>query len=149
MSFQPFDYASKQRIETTEAVTKELFVVEAGVAIFNFRGDGGEWLRDQLDIPTDTVMMRPSVGGGPGSLVTFHGPRVVATASLASISNNNEAINAGWAVDACWWDQDASGRIVLHVNLAVRDGDGFLDRIAYHMTAIGFPVFEVGIHHGS
>jgi hypothetical protein len=58
--------------------------------------------------------------------------------SLASITNDNEAINAGWAVDEVipeFVGQPLEVR--LNCALAVRDIDGFILRLASNVTVLG------------
>lgn len=68
------------------------------------------------------------------------------SAAPASMFNQNEAVNAGWAVDSCdtAWDlgesrkyADLLGTIILYMNLAVSDTDGILYRVSYDFRGIG------------
>ena len=69
---------------------------------------------------------------------------IVPIVSMTSIMNVNVANNAGWAVDDCrvWETQvpTESGivrELALRCRLAVRDRDGFMFRVNYHVTMIG------------
>ncbi|HEX2210401.1 MAG TPA: hypothetical protein VHG93_22170 [Longimicrobium sp.] len=63
--------------------------------------------------------------------------RTVATASLNSISNDNVADDAGWAVDrvtAAWNSEEQ--RIKVTANLGVRDSDGYLLRMSFQVAVL-------------
>jgi hypothetical protein len=61
----------------------------------------------------------------------------VATASLASISNQGTAVNALWAVDSVLADFNAATRRVrINARLVVRDSDGFLNRIGFQVNIL-------------
>jgi len=117
----PSFYASPHELRTRTGDGRNL-VVLSGYAGFHLRGSGGSWRRVT------------------GQLV--RGPRwrrlddVVPIISLAAISNRYHAVNAGWAVDWCNWC-NCGGRIYLRCGLAIRDSDGYLLRVAYHITAVG------------
>jgi hypothetical protein len=121
MAFWPNSYASKTVLWTRDGQARDL-VFQSGYAIFDFKGTGSAWLGDELWILTDAVWT-PT-------------PSVQAIASLASISNNLESYNAGWATDAVA-TAIYNNRILLKVSLAVRDVDGFIHRVAYQATAVG------------
>jgi hypothetical protein len=68
--------------------------------------------------------------------------RVVPAVSLASIENQGQSINAGWAVDEVRWVRvgpPRNSRIRLSVRIAVRDTDGVINRVTYQATALGQP----------
>ena len=69
----------------------------SGYAVFDFIGTGGSWRCDDLWLII-----------GPGWR-RIDG--VVPVISLASISNQNNAVNAGWAVDNCRWTT-IGGRLI-------------------------------------
>ena len=99
-----------------------VLVVLSGYAVYNLHGTGLHWH------PVTGLMVR-----GP---VWRRLDAVVPIISLASISNDGNAINAGWAVNWCNWTE-VLHRIYLKFGLAVRDSDGYLLRVAYHITAVG------------
>lgn len=60
--------------------------------------------------------------------------------TLSSISNDRTATNAGWAVDAFAISAPTSpvrDKIGVKCNIAVRDIDGFILRLAYNIHLIG------------
>ena len=97
-------------------------VTLTGYAVFNFRGTGGSWRKRDLNIVIGPRWRRVD--------------DVSATIALASVSNKNEAVNAGWAADNCRWSR-RDGRILLQSRLAVRDSDGYVHRVAYKAVATG------------
>jgi len=57
---------------------------------------------------------------------------VTATANLASISNDEHAVNSGYGVDSIFAYRDMqTGLIRVNMNVALRDIDGHLNRISY------------------
>ena len=97
-----------------------------GTAVFTFKGTSNDWSRNTISF------LIPDHKFSPGQFL-----RGIATASLASISNNSVAQNAGWAVDSvdADWD-DESGLIEVRAKLAARDTDGFINRMAYQVTVL-------------
>lgn len=98
--------------------------IYTGIAVFNFKGTGKEWLRDTLTFQL----------GRTFTSAQFR--NVVVTASLASISNKSHAVNAGWAVDKVEAKRASNGKIELTMNLAIRDVDGYLHRVAYEVNVL-------------
>src|SRR5215208_7014084 len=98
----------------------------SGYVIFSFTGRSSQLIRDEVKIPA-------------GSTIRLKWQNVdfaVPTVSLASIFNDGPANNAGWAVDYTKWDLVRS-YIELTSSLAVRDTDGHIKRLSYHVTALG------------
>ena len=98
--------------------------IYTGTAVFDFKGAGGDWLRDTLTFEI----------GRSFTVAQFRS--ATATASLASISNVQHAVNAGWAVDRVEASRAASGKIQLRMNLAVRDVDGYVHRVAFEASVL-------------
>ncbi len=99
--------------------------VYTGIAVFSFKGTGSNWLRDLLSFEV----------GRSFSASQFR--KAIATASLASIANNDHAVYAGWAVDRVAVSRSpGSGKPKLDMNLAVRDSDGYLFRLAYEVHVL-------------
>jgi hypothetical protein len=116
-------------------------VFMSGVAVFNYKGTGGSWRRDRLLIRTPVVWGMAPEFPTPGFTIDDT-PQRILTASLASISNSNEAIQAGWATDATSTSMERiprtnTGRIIIAIDLAVRDSDGFIHRVAWDMKVLG------------
>lgn len=94
----------------------------SGYAVFNFKGSGGSWRCDDLYIQIGPTWSRLD--------------DVCPSVALASIANDGTAENAGWAVDNCRWTT-LGERILLQSRVCVRDSDGFLYRVVYHVNAVG------------
>lgn len=66
--------------------------------------------------------------------------------SLNAIFNQDEAVNAGWAVDEFGiilpQDKKIRETVGMSAKLAVRDSDGYLYRVGYHLTLTGQVVDE-------
>lgn len=96
----------------------------SGAADFVVRGAGGEWRTDDLEIILPGVTWEKP-------------PEVAATVSLAGISNDRVANNAGWDVYPVSRIQDVNDQVSLLVRVAARDNDGFLKRVAFQCTIKG------------
>jgi hypothetical protein len=105
-----------------------------GTAVFDFTGQGPQYLRDSLEF-----LVGPRFPDG--SRVE----QLSATGALASIANDGEAVDAGWAVDEVDAVFDTTAhRIKLIARLAVRDIDGYLQRLSYEAHAVVlFPAVDV------
>jgi hypothetical protein len=100
----------------------------SGYAVFDFIGTGGSWRCDDLWLVIGPAWRRID------DRVQIDG--VVPVVSLASISNQNNAVNAGWAVDNC--RRTTVGRfILLQSKVCIRDSDGHLHRVTFQVTAMG------------
>lgn len=97
-----------------------------GTAVFSFQGEAEErWRRDTLEFPIGPTFRE-------GEVI-----RATASGSLASIYNDEVSHDAGWAVDRVDADfDDESNRVILEADLAVRDTDGFVLRMAYHANIL-------------
>jgi hypothetical protein len=105
--------------------------VSSGIAVVHREGDpdtSERWRYADLLLPIGPVWVGQPLGCSP-------------IISLASIGNQGESMNAGWAVDEIQWTARgvAPGRSQIRVEsrLAVRDTDGGLFRVAFHITAYG------------
>lgn len=100
-------------------------IIFTGTAVFTFKGTGSSVERDTLSF---TVGPAFPIGQLRSA---------VATASLASISNSGPAVDALWAVDSVSAVIDVyAGRVRVTADLAVRDIDGFLLRMAYQVNVL-------------
>ena len=59
--------------------------------------------------------------------------------ALSSISNDNAATNAGWAVDSfrVTGTEQPQTYVVVQADLAIRDADGWILRLAYSLHLLG------------
>jgi len=106
------------------AGANRLFVY-TGTAVFNSDGAiGSEWMRDTISFEIGRTFTSGQF------------KKAVATASLASIANEHEAVNAGWAIDRVSADIAASGKIKVTLNYAIRDVDGYLYRVGYKVNVL-------------
>jgi hypothetical protein len=104
--------------------------IYAGTAVFEF---GGDW-QEAMGKEFAKGMITFKIGRkfALGEVI-----QVIATGSLASVSNGGLANNAGWAVDAvrAQWDE-SSGQIELQAELGVRDVDGWIHRFGYQVNVL-------------
>ncbi|HTP22223.1 MAG TPA: hypothetical protein VMJ65_21625 [Solirubrobacteraceae bacterium] len=102
--------------------------------------DGSRWQRGT----TDFDITLPDLPEGQGLVIEQWAPTVV----LGSIQNDGVAENAGWAVDD--FNLEVSGEASTVVtptfNYAVGDTDGYMMRVAYSVTVVGYyaplPIIE-------
>ena len=110
--------------------------VLTGVVLFEpVKGTGDEWLRTKVDF---SVPLR-NLGVNKALRLDFWAPFV----TLTSISNDRTATNAGWAVDGfeiAHPEEVMRGRVGVSAQVAVRDSDGFINRLAYNIHLIGHEV---------
>jgi hypothetical protein len=123
----PESYESQHELRTKTGDGLDM-VISVGYARFAMKGSPN-WNRQNLILVV-----------GPG----WAAPRaVVPVVSLSSIMNVNVANNAGWAVDTVDVTFDDSPgpppgvQVRLTCGLAVRDSDGWMFRVNYHVTTIG------------
>jgi hypothetical protein len=112
----------------------------AGYLRFGFKGVGSDWIRDDLSF----ILLEEPFPSGPPPFPSnwFRVDRVVPVISLATIANDGGAQNAGWAIDDCRWTTvptapGAFRNVRLTGQVAARDVDGYILRLAYHVTVIG------------
>jgi hypothetical protein len=102
-----------------------------GVALLAFKGTGQDFNRKTLEL---TVPI-PDLPAGQGLQLVHWAPFV----TLASISNDGPAANAAWAVDT--FSLPNAGQVLtsqtIECQLAVRDIDGYLLRVAYTLHLVG------------
>jgi hypothetical protein len=105
-----------------------------GTAVFDFTGQGPQYLRDSLEFLV-----------GPRFPEGTRVEQLGATGALASIANDGPAVNAGWAVDEVDAAFDATNnRIRVTAWLAVRDIDGYIQRLSYEVnTIVLFPPVDI------
>jgi hypothetical protein len=102
--------------------------------------DDSRWQRGTTSFSVDV----PDLPAGQGLVVQQWAPAVV----LGSIQNDGVANNAGWAVDDfdLQVGEGPDTRVYPVFNYAVGDTDGYLERVAYTVTVVGYfaelPVIE-------
>lgn len=96
-----------------------------GIAEVNWQGSGGEWRREALNVEINHSFSAAQYRKGIG------------IASLAAISNKNEAVNAGWAIENINVTRStSSGKPVLTARIGTRDKDGLLENIGYEIFVL-------------
>jgi hypothetical protein len=144
---------------------QRFLLVLSGVGIVNMTGKtSDDWLHDEVHILPDTTgpldfaisrwgIPRPQGTEGLNYLTGFQLSQWAPFAGLNSVFDQNESVNAGFAVDA-WrpspftFGTDAfSGQVVnglftgIIADTAVRDSDAILYRVGYNITLEGRIVF--------
>jgi hypothetical protein len=121
---------SRSELSTKTQDGRDLYI-GAGWVLFGLKGSpGGAWnYRD----------LRFDVGPQWRNTPT---PEIVPTVALASIMNSEVANDAGWAIDDCAVEftqpQDLlSRRCQLVCRIGVRDVDGIMYRVSYHVAMLG------------
>jgi hypothetical protein len=137
MSTPASNFLSSQHwVHFTDARQGEVYVL-SGTCILNpvetGPQDGSRWHRGR----TDFAIPVPDLPEGQGLVVQQWAPTVV----LGSIQNDGVAHDAGWAVDDFDLEvpQGEAASFVWPVfNYAVGDTDGYLLRVAYTVTVVGY-----------
>jgi hypothetical protein len=102
--------------------------------------DGSRWQHGQ----TSFAVPVPDLPQGQGLVVQQWAPAVL----LGSIQNDGVSNNAGWAVDDfdLQVGEGPDPNVYPVFNYAVGDTDGYLERVAYTVTVVGYfaelPVIE-------
>jgi hypothetical protein len=135
------DIDGRLSLRVPQVAENKTLWIESGFALTQYapRPTNSDWARTTVEIPTEIVFL-PTGKAIQDSWGNFTIPAadITATASLASISNEGPAHGAGWAVDRCRATQDPTGRVIIKADLAVRDIDGAVLRIAYTAIALGY-----------
>ena len=128
--------SSEHWVHFTDSEQRQVYVL-SGTCILNpveiGPQDGSRWQRGRTDFGVPV----PDLPEGQGLVVQQWAPAVV----LGSIQNDGVANDAGWAVDD--FDLEvAENAAVTYVypvfNWAVGDTDGYLLRVAYTVTVVGY-----------
>ncbi len=124
----PDEIRSAHELYTKTQDGKDLYIA-AGWVLLGLKGvHGGEWNYRDLHFPVGPQWKDE--------------PKVVPTVALASIMNSNVANDAGWAIDDCVVNFDhsldlQSHRCRLVCRIGVRDVDGIMYRVTYHVAMLG------------
>jgi hypothetical protein len=102
-----------------------------GVVKLTMKGDGAQFRRDKLTFTVPIPDLPPRKG-----LKFVHWAPFV---TLNSISNDNAAYDAGWAVDDFGLESTGGAMLAVSVfcHLAIRDVDGFILRLGYVIHLLG------------
>jgi hypothetical protein len=121
MPFSPREIIGAESIELPVADTPNVnrMMMLTGTVALDLKGSSADtWRRETITFPIAELS---------GAMVKGMG-----FASLASICNIGITGSAGWAVDQVRVKHDAdSGRVMLEADVAVRDADGYIERLTY------------------
>lgn len=94
-------------------------------------GQGADWRRLTLKAAIDI----PAIPDGKDFKALHWAPGV----SLAAISNDGTAKNAGYAIDSYWLETpwQPGQQALPNIHAAVRDGDGWILRMTYEINLVG------------
>ena len=106
-----------------------------------FKGTSQAWRRDQVLVDLDLVpsinRLRP-LSPGPNTFWAFRMDQWAPIASLNSVEETGPSNPAGYAIDTFAVRQPAPATFVtLEMAVAVRDVDGVLHRIGFHVSLTG------------
>jgi hypothetical protein len=128
--------SSQHWVHFTDSQQREVYVL-SGTCILDppliGPQDGSLWQRGQTSIEIPL----PDLPEGQGLVIQQWSPAVV----LGSIQNLQVATNAGWAVDDFDLEVNpgqAYADVYATFNYAVGDTDGYLLRVAYTVTIVGY-----------
>ena len=133
----PFNVESQTLVRKNFADGTSLVFV-GGYATGAMRGDnanGPPNPNDPNSFPNgmaidDIIINIPNVAVNPQATVS-------AVASLADIFNANQSVNARYTIRQCRAQVVGGGQLQLVVSMGVNDIDGYIYRIAFHITASG------------
>ncbi|MGI5130126.1 hypothetical protein ACQEVB_25215 [Pseudonocardia sp. CA-107938] len=112
--------------------------VITGTARMQFKAAGQDWSRGSItfDVPV------PELAPGMGLRLIYWAPLV----TLAAVSNDSVATDAGWAVDRFDLLMTHLCRrfVTVKADVAVRDADGWMWRLGYSVNLVGTPAPESG-----
>ena len=121
----------------TEAVGNRHLVTMTGVVIVNFSGNAtdNEWRRDTVELHLKFPDIFPA-----GPVKWFKVEHWAPFITINAIANDQQSIDAGWAVDDFGGPGPVEFRDGLKIwaNLAVREINGNIARIGYSVTVSGF-----------
>jgi hypothetical protein len=125
---------SRHHVLTRPAPGQLAYTLTGVAMVATGHGAGQAWSQHQVRWTVDLPGLTP---GKRLSLIHW-APFVV----LSSISNDNTATNAGWAVDSFRLLGTQQPRTVVDVeaDIAIRDADGWILRLAYCVTVLGTEV---------
>jgi hypothetical protein len=144
MSTSAVNFPSSQHwVHLTDSQQRQVYVL-SGTCILDpplvGPQDGSRWQRGQtfFDIPL------PDLPENQGLVIEQWAPTIL----LGSIQNDGVANNAGWAVDDFDLENTTvpSTSVTPTFNYAVGDTDGYIMRVAYTVTVVGYyaplPIIE-------
>jgi hypothetical protein len=147
---------------------QKFLLVLSGVVMANLKGAGADWLRETVSFlpdmagPNNSGPLNWAIGRfsiprptNPNYKVVFSLEEWAPFASLSSIFDQNQAVNAGFAVDVWRPTHFATGTDAftnqpvgniftgIDVDVAIRDVDAWIFRLGYNISLLGKIVFLV------
>jgi hypothetical protein len=146
MPCEEFDYLNLVNVREGDVMPNSFLAVPvglthklfrfSGIICHNFVGQSGDWRRYTATVTLPNMGLNwvsaSQVDTSQNRLAFEHG---AATVFLASISNNDNTVNAGWAVDRVIAGV-TEDHLSLRISLAVRDSDGFIARLGYRLDIL-------------
>lgn len=128
---EPGRFQSKHVVQSRTADNEYLYTI-TGIVVVDMKGMGPAWRRDRVYL---SILF-------PGAVPAGRRLRILQWATLitpSAIANDYAAENAGWAVDSFGGPDGTlyvspGGYFTLWADVAVRDIDGWLYRLAYSTT---------------
>lgn len=128
-------FESLHSVRTLTGDNKQLITL-TGIVRVELQGTGKQWREEEVSIEPRIVYIPKD----RALLVKHWAPFL----TINSIYNKDTAVNAGWAVNNFWIElpQDRkitfrSPFVVVKARILVRDTDGWLLRVGYHITLSG------------
>jgi hypothetical protein len=133
---EPHLFHSKHHVHTKTADGKELITI-TGTAAVLFEGTGSESRRESVALYIEFPVARPV-----GEMFRVH--QWAPFVTINSIENRGHAVNAEWAVESFGGSlnrpdirRDITDAFLIPTVLKVRDSDGEIIRVGYHVTLVG------------
>jgi hypothetical protein len=121
--------------------TQRWLMTLSGIATIDFQGKTvAKWNFDTIDLHLDWQSPVHWAYGRPtpsGKMLAFKAEQFAQTAGLASIYDAGQCIDGGFSVNDCrpiLWGQVWAG---LQIDVAARDNDAFVHRVAFTTTVLG------------
>jgi hypothetical protein len=122
------DLANPQELEMAVIGpgTANRLLTYTGTAVFqSVGGSGGSWLRGRISFDVGRPLTAPQF------------KKAIGAVSLASIANDDHAVDAGWAIDNVTLARNpTTGKAQVVLDYAIRDIDGFLYRMNYRVWTL-------------
>lgn len=131
-------FISSHQLHVPLSDTSHLIAL-SGIVRVDFNEGGEDWHRDQLVLH----LALPAFTTAADKCLRLD--NFTPSVTINSIKNDGTAVNAGWAVDAFGlkpdvqpgWGWKVAREVILWADMAVRDSDGTLHRVAYNLLAVG------------
>ncbi|MDX6532934.1 MAG: hypothetical protein QOF68_678 [Gaiellales bacterium] len=124
---------SEHWLKSTTADGLISYTLTGVIILTPFQGTGSDWRRQRVSFGVKI----PELPAGMALHLRYWAPFV----TLNSISNDHQAVDAGWAVDTFGVDNpwQPQNEVSVFCDIAVRDVDGFVARLGYVLHLVGEP----------